>query len=154
MKTFVFILFLCFCLWAGHDSYATNNILTANYPATNGTYNKIVLENFKGSPPDCSSQNNQGMLFMDTSSNPNTLKICANGQSAPVPYPETCFNRFVNATAANPNAVPTCPAPYAQANLGTPYDSFTTDPGPGGPSAGGAYIVNSIVCCQGSTVTP
>lgn len=147
MKILVPIFFLYFSIFANCDLYAGNTTLIANYPATLGSYNKIMLSAQANPNITCSNASNAGLLFINSTTN--TLEVCANGQSTPVPYPETCFNQFCSSTTATPCSFNGCPQGYSQAtyNGGQPMvDSFQTAP---------SNFVYSTVCCStGSTILP
>lgn len=154
MKTFVFTLFLNLALFAACNIYAANTTLNTQFPASVGYYNQIVLQNLQAQP-DCTQAVNTGVVFMDFTLN--QFVICSGGQTVPIPYPETCFNRFCSngstTTCPDPdknfnqglafnngNYQNPCPAGFAQIfNGGIPVvDQVTVD----------APIVYSTVCCN------
>ncbi len=154
MKIFIFALFLYFSILATCGIYAGNNTLLSSYPAPNGSYNKVTLQNLSVNP-DCTQASNAGQLFIDTSTN--TLQMCTkDGTNKPVPYNETCFNRFCSCTAGGCSSASCnasgftgspCPAGYVQGKYTTGgvvkpiNDPFTTSAG---------YTVYSTVCCNGN----
>ena len=134
MKTFVLTVSLSFFLLPVYGIYAGSNSLVSNYPATSGSYNRIILQ----SPGSVScNSSSEGMLFLDPLTN--TLQLCTNGNATVVPYPETCFNRFwSNGAASPPNG---CPAGYTQA--ASVVDTF---------NVAGGFAVKSTVCCSAPTI--
>ena len=150
MKTLVLRSFLCFSIFTACAAYAGDSSMVVNYPAPSGSYNKIVLQNSNGDPncaapgPEGVGYSNAGILFMHNNGGTQTLEICTNdGTATPVPYPETCFNRFCSCLAATPSvpctcAFTSCPTGYSQAH--SMVDSFTPD--------GGTTYVNSTICCS------
>jgi hypothetical protein len=144
MGIYVVTVFLSFFIFSNSIIFAATNQLNSNYPAQSGSYNKLVINTQPGSI-DCSLSSNNGLLFMYTDAFQNqSLETCANGAIKPIPYPQTCFNRYSSTDTFNG-----CPNGYAMAQPGgVPiHDSFSS----------GGYTIHSIVCCNngnGSVVNP
>jgi hypothetical protein len=178
MKIIAFTLFLYFSIFAPCNTFAGNNSLTASYPTPSGSYNALVLGTQTGSA-SCAS-GNSGMLLSDPSTG--ALELCTNsGSTTPVPYGETCFNRFCSCCtsgASCPGGVSGCtttacsiaahgfvgnPCPsslnYTQGQMTISgvvqpiSDSFTS-----GTAPAPVYTVYSTLCCYtpagSSTVLP
>ena len=132
--------FLLFSLCPGAIVFAATSNLIANYPATNGAYNKVMLT---PTTTNCNS-GNVGLVYMDnTVASSPTLVTCAQIINSSgtlsfmkVPYYETCFNIFWNSTQ------PVCPSGYAAATNYSP-DSFSTD--------SGKTTIKSTTCCSQNT---
>jgi hypothetical protein len=148
MKTLVLTLFFYFSLFTAYDIYAGNSTMIANYPAPNGSYNNVVLNTQLTTNIDCSIASNAGLLFMNSTLN--ALEICVNGQTVPVPYPETCFNRFCSTggspacPAGNFSTGSNCPVGFTQATVNGQLlvDPFITS---------ASFTVYSTLCCNSST---
>jgi hypothetical protein len=127
MKKIIFTFTFFLLVLAPHFVYAANTSIIANYPAPNGTYNKVVLQGLYVNPACATVVNgvyvNAGMLYMytDPATNRQTLEMCTqDGSASPVHYPETCFNRFWNSTAT----LTSCPTGYGPSNL---IDTLASD---------------------------
>jgi len=154
MKTSSFILILSLSLFATGVVYAGNSSVLANYPAPSGSYNKMVLQKPVESAAVidssfCQNPNNAGMLYME---------MCANGSAKPIPYPETCFNRFYSWSDNNPSSAETvpmanytaCPAGYSfPPNANPIQDAFITYYDAVNNLW---YHVQSTVCCNTSSI--
>ena len=164
MKIMGFTLFLLLGAFAACDLFAGQNTLVVNYPAPQGNYNKVVLQNIQSNP--VCSQNNAGMLYYNQTTN--SLEMCSSvtGVAQRIPYPEVCFNQYCSwISPANNNCTPNrCPYGYSWAQQGGSAiaDSFITDNTSNPPNV---YHVKSMICCScnsstclktdgGSTVSP
>ncbi len=169
MKKFLFTLFLYFLSFAATAVYAGNNNLTVNFPAPSGSYNKLVLQNLKETDTTLcqGGASSAGMLFYNQPTQ--SLEMCTgDGTGAPVPYPETCFNRFCSCDVGGCDTVCTntnnfnygikvtaalnnnpCPVPYFQATSNGNYavtDNFSPD--------SNIQVYSTVCCNNNSTVLP
>lgn len=136
MKNSALTLFLYLSLFTACNTYAGNNTLLSDYPA-NGSYGQVTITN----PPNTTTAPacTQGLLFMDPVTK--AMEICTANGAVPVPYPETCFNRFSsNSGILTGN---NCPTGYIQAPADT-SGQFQTD---------SSHTVYYIVCCATGITT-